>query len=295
MGRIVYADLLFLINFSMDLLCLFASSKILHRKLGLLRGIIAAAFGGTYSVAILFLPMSSIVSVLLDLLFCAFMCCIAFGVSDGGWYKYFLTTSVFFGVSVGTGGLMTALFSFLNRLELPLEEVEKNGDGISVWLFAILAMISGVAATMGGKFFKAVSKDTVFVVDIVYRGKGISVKGMVDTGNLLRDPISGKPIIIVDTEELRGMMTSKCALDASDGKITEVISDDPTHKVRLVPINTAGGESMICAFVPDSIVMRAEGKGVTEKADALFAPSRLSPGVEKKAIGCGALLPSSII
>ena len=295
MGRVVYADLLFLINFSMDLLCLFATAKILQRKLGVLRGAISATLGGTYSVAILFFPMSAIVSVFADLLFCAFMCLVAFGVSGGGWYKYLLTTSVFFGVSVGTGGLMTAIFSLLNRLDLPLEEVEKNGDGVSVWLFAILAVISGAAATMSGKFFKAVSKDTVFAVDITYRGKSVSIKGMVDTGNLLRDPISGKPIIIVDTEELRGMMTPKCVLDASNGKIAEVVSADPTHRVRLVPINTAGGESMICAFVPDSIVIRAEGKGVTEKADALFAPSRLSFGAEKKAIGCGALLPSSII
>ena len=148
----------------MDLLCLFVTSRLLHKDVKRWRMLIAAVMGGVYSVVILFMPMNTLASVLLDLGFCAFMCLCAFGIKNGGAFGFFMSFAVFFGVSVGTGGLMTAMYSLLNRMELPFEAVKENGDGISVWLFGLLALISGVAASVGGDLFKTVSSD-IFVTE----------------------------------------------------------------------------------------------------------------------------------
>ena len=50
MGRVVYADLLFLVDFSMDFLCFFITARLLHRRFFFVRSILAAAIGGVYSV-----------------------------------------------------------------------------------------------------------------------------------------------------------------------------------------------------------------------------------------------------
>ncbi len=292
--RVVYADLLFLVNFSMDFLCLFIASRIMHRRLKPLRGITAAILGGAYSVAILFVEMGAFLSVAADITLCAIMSLAAFKSRGEGRHIYLMTTAVFFGASVCVGGLMTAMFSLLNRLDLPLREVEDNGDGISVWLFVILAMISGAAATFGGSVFKNVSSDTVLDVVVEYKDNRIRLVGMADTGNLLRDPISGRPIIIVDTADSVKLLGDKCTALAIKGNISAIVAEDNSHRVRLVPVSTASGSSSLCAFVPQKITLETKNGGAKE-VDALFAPSKLSLGAEWRALGCGALIPASII
>ena len=45
MGGEVYADLLFLVNFSMDFLGFYLCARLLHRPLSLWRGVLASALG----------------------------------------------------------------------------------------------------------------------------------------------------------------------------------------------------------------------------------------------------------
>lgn len=300
LGQIVYADLLFLVNFSMDFLCFFVTARILSRPFKVWRCIIASVMGGVYSVALLFVNIHPAVVFLADLGFCALMCLAAYGIKDKKTSEFLLHITVYFGVSMGTGGCMTAMYSLLNRMDLPLSEVEKNPDGISVWLFGILAIVSGAVAMLGGKLFKNVSNDTVSVININYKGSSLTVKGMTDTGNMLKDPISGRAVIIIDAASLGGLLTSRCVDLALRGDIEGIISSDPSHKVRLVPMKTASGGSVVCAFVPDRITVSIPdkngqvGKNTTE-SDALFAPAKLSLSLDKSARGCAALVPSGIL
>ena len=125
---------------------------------------------------------------------------------------------------------------------------------------------------------------------------------MVDTGNLLSDPISAKPIIVVDSKRLTSVLTSSCIDSAIRGDINTIFAEDPSHRVRIIPISTAGGRAMMCAFVPDKVMLTIENngnkKGAKEKSysvEALFAPAELEFDVNKKAEGCSALIPPSLI
>jgi len=298
MKQIVYADLLFLVNFSMDFLCFFVTARLLHKDTRLWRLIFSSALGGVYSVVILFLPLGTVAAVLIDLLFCALMCICAFGVREnGGAFGFFTSFAVYFGVSVGTGGCMTAMYSLLNRMDLPLDEVRENGDGISVWLFGLLALISGIAASIGGDLFKSVSADTVLKVKIEYKGVSVSVNGLVDTGNMIVDPISARPVIVINTQSARALLGEACAEAAARSDISSDIWERGEHKLRIIPINTAGGSAILCAFVPNRISLAIKdkiGRSREFVVDALFAPSDLNFDVNKRAAGCAALVPPSL-
>lgn len=299
MGQTVYADLLFLVNFSMDFLCFFITVRLLRRPFKVLRCLLAAAIGGVYSVAILFVNMNVILGLVADLGFCIVMCLCAYGIKGKRTDEFLLHTAVYFGVSMGIGGCMTAMYSLLNRIDLPLGEVESNPDGISVWLFGLLAIVSGLAAMLGGEFFKNTSNDTVSEVEIAYMGKKIKLRGMTDTGNMLKDPISGKSVIVIDSAILLPLLSEACIGCALKGDIGGVMNESEGHKVRLVPINTASGSSVICAFVPEKITVCSldkNGKSKENKTDidALFAPAVLKLSNVKKAEGCSALIPGDI-
>lgn len=298
MKQTVYADLLFLVNFSMDLLCFFVTGRLLHKDTRMWRLLIASALGGIYSVAILFLPLPTLPAVALDLLFCALMCLCAFGVKNGGAFGYFTSFAVYFGVSVGTGGFMTALCSLLNRMNLPLDEVQNNGDGISVWLFGLLALISGAAASVGGDLFKTVSSDTVIKLKIDYKGASVTLNGLADTGNLLLDPISARPVIVISTSSARALLGERCADAASRADISSSVFESGEHRIRIIPISTAGGGSILCGFVPDRVTLTVNdkrGRSREGQVDALFAPAELNFDINKRALGCAALIPPSLI
>ena len=63
----VYVDLYFLINASMDLLCLAMTAAILHRAAKRWRLLLAAVLGGAYAVGILLAGIGGVTGVLLDL------------------------------------------------------------------------------------------------------------------------------------------------------------------------------------------------------------------------------------
>ena len=295
MGQTVYVDLLFLVNFSMDFLCFFVTARLLCRPFKVWRSVIAATMGGVYSVFILFISMNSILALFADLGFCALMCLCAYGIKDKKIGDFLLHTTVYFGVSIGTGGCMTAMYSLLNRMDLPLGEVSKNPDGISVWVFGLLAVISGVAALWGGKIFKSSAENDPYEIEITYHGASLTLTGMVDTGNMLRDPISGKPIVIVEKKSLLGLLDESTVNKAIRGNFSGVVGDDCSHKARMVVTHTVSGSSMLCAFVPEKITLRNKKLKNSKDADALFAPGELCLGVDKMALGCAALIPGELV
>ena len=67
MGQIVYADLLFLVNFTMDFLCFFVTARILCRPFKVWRCCIASVLGGVYSVVVLFAGFNAVIGLLADL------------------------------------------------------------------------------------------------------------------------------------------------------------------------------------------------------------------------------------
>lgn len=297
-GQIVYADLLFLVNFSMDFLCFFVTARLLHRPFKIWRGMAAATMGGVYSVAVLFIEMNAVTGLLSDLGFCLLMCLCAYGIKNKKTGEFFLHYTVYFGVSAGTGGCMTAMYSLLNRMELPLDEVEKNPDSISVWIFGILAILSGIIALYGGRLFKS-SSDRMLIVDIVYRGERLTVRGMTDTGNMLCDPISGRPVIIIDSEAMSRFIGADAVEAAMRGDISSIMTLDPAHRARLIPMSTANGRSLICAFIPDKIRVESEtvkrglfdNGRIAYESDSLFAPAKLRFAIGRTAMGYAALLP----
>ena len=283
MERVVYADILFLINFSMDFLCLYISSKILSIKLSSIRAILSATLGGVYSVLALFLPSAYGLSFIVDVGVCLLMCLVAWGKARKKG-DLFVGAAFYFAISMALGGVMTAIFNLLNRLGF--DKLEATGkDGISVWLFALVAIISGGVTLLGGRFFKKRSLVRTAEVEISYGGKTKRISAIVDTGNLLCEPISGKPCVVADARELREILPSEVVTASARGGVSLLGAGEHLKNVRLVPARSATGERLLLALRVDKITIDT-GKGAYE-ADALLALTSLD--------GRDALIPAGIL
>ena len=287
MGRTVYVDLFFLINFSMDFLCFFLTGKLLSRKLSLSRMLFASALGGIYANVSLLLSLGGIFGVLLDVAVCMLMCLVAFW-ENGGVIK---NTLVYIATSMVLGGFMTAIFALLDKAELPFDAVAS--DGISIWLLAILAAVSALVFVFAGRFFRRRASKKTTSLTVHMNEKQKTLLAFCDSGNLLCDPISGKTCIIADAEALRGTLPDEVidlSFDASD--FEKVQDSEIMRRLRLVPTKTAMGRGMMVCIRADKLVI-GEGKDAHE-ADALLGLCNISELGEIHD-GCLALIPTELL
>ena len=175
MEQTVYADLLFLVNFSMDFLCFYITGSILKRRLSVIRALIASVCGGVYSVAVLFAYLVPPFGLVLDALACIAMCAAVFIERKSKFSRVLLASAVYIGVSAALGGMMTALFNLLNTLNFPFDAMDSQSEGIPVWLFAILAAVSGIATLAGGRFFREKQSEKRASVEISFCGKSVTL------------------------------------------------------------------------------------------------------------------------
>ena len=292
MVQTVYIDIFFLINFSMDFLGLFLGIKLLGYKKSLIRLILAALFGGVYASVSLILSLDSIsplLSFAVDAVACIVMAFIAI-FHKRALKSVFSFALVFGAISILLGGAMTALFYLFNRLGL--DKAFSGGDtqindGMSVWLFAIFAAISGGGAILGGRFLKRKTMHRSGYIEIEYRGKSVKAPCICDSGNLLREPISQNPCILVELDAIKGLFSRSFCECIRRGTL-EKIPLSEACRIRMIPASGAFGEDLLVGMRLDSVRVDM-GKGSTGvEAYIVLVTEKIS------AQGAKALVPSEI-
>lgn len=257
----VYVDLYFLINASMDLLCLAMTAAILHRAVKRRRLFLAALLGGAYAVGTLLGGIGGVIGVALDLCMAVLLAAVVFAGRGGSARKLLQCAGAYALLSALLGGLMTVLYRFLNRLDLPLETLQ--GDGLSAWMFAVLAAVAGFFTLRGGKLFRRSGATHAVRLEVTVEGKTASLRALVDSGNLLTDPLSGKSVVVADPAGIAPFLPPGLLAALRD---PAGAPERYARRVRLIPAKTATGEGMLAAFVPDRLTV-IDGKVRTEASD----------------------------
>ena len=287
MGRTVYIDLFFMINFSMDFLCFFLAAQMLGRKMSVIRTVCASIIGGIYACGALFLPISGVWGILLDGAVCVLMCAVAFGVHRSVW----LYSLVYFAVSMTLGGFMSALFSLLNKAKLDISAV--GSDGISAWVLTVLAIISAALALVGTRFFRRRSAVRYASVSVELFGQTKELRALCDSGNLLRDPISGRACVLVSASALSGVLGEEMMSAVRAKNVAPLcLADEALAKrVRLIPARTATGEGCLLALRPDKVLIGKDGERPQREVQAILALT----DKQNFSDGCNVLLPSELL
>ena len=248
----VYVDLYFFVNASMDLLCLNLTALFLRLRPHRARLFSGAALGGLFAVGVLLLRLGAVWELLLDVLAACAICAVVFAQKGGRFLRGLATVGAFLTVSILLGGFMTALFWLLNRLNLPLDALTE--DHVSVWLFAILALVSGLLTRKSGAWLGKASKAKSVAVEAVLFGKPVAFRALVDTGNLLCDPLSGRPVILCNPDVLRAVLPHAFFLPPGDPVRLRAEEDPQTaRRMRLIPSATVSGTQLLTAVLPDEV------------------------------------------
>ena len=284
----VYIDLYFMINFAMDFLCFYLTSWLLSLRRSLLRTMLASAFGALYACVALLVGMRGVWSILADLAICLIMCAIAYYRPKEA-RAVAVDALVYSAVSILLGGAMTALFYFFNRMGLDrLLGSEEDADGVSVWLFALIAIAGAIGTAFGGRLMRKKATRRACRVSITLGGRTVTLDGICDSGNLLCEPISALPCIIIDPECLDKLVGRGDARAVIDRRI-EDLSEGICRRVRVIPMRTVGGESVGYGIRADRV--RVEFGRESRSVEAFI----LATNEPISADGARALVPSELL
>ena len=270
----VYGDILFLINAGMDALCLLLTAKLLHIPQRMWRWMLASVCGGVYAVAVLWMDVAQPWGFVIDMSVCLLMCGLAFG-RRGELGRLCLYAVVYTAISMVMGGVMTALYQMLRRMGVAAW-LPGGDDGISSLAFVLLAGLGGIFTHIWGRFFKKQQRTKSCVLTITMGERQVTLSAMVDSGNLLQDPMGGGLVIPVKTQATLPLLSPRLQdLLTRQEKFDDALWEIPeASRIRLIPTGTAMGQGILVALRPDIILLTPEGES-PYAVKALIAPTPL--------------------
>lgn len=276
---VVYAEYVFLENFIMNYIILSLTSKFSKQGVKKVKLIIAASFGALYAFIIFFPSLHFLLSVFMKIA-CSMLIVIV-GFTPYSFKDFFRILGVFYLITLIFGGAGFALFYFTS-----FNGIISNGifyiTDISIKKLLVSCGVGYVLIQFcWGYIYKQVFKEKIYMnVKIQIEDRTVAIKGMVDTGNSLVDPITHYPVIIVEydaitdllPQEIKGIVNQSKTINFNE--FTLLLEDSVWMKrIRIIPFKALGTENgLLVGFKPDHVSIEKENhdKNIEEIIIAIY-------------------------
>ena len=283
----VYVDVLFLINFSMDAIALYLTARLCSVKYNILRVCISSSLGAIYSLISVFCRFIPLFEIVILVSVSVFMVCISFDLSS--FFECVKTTVVFYIASSVIGGIISSLYTLLvGYIDIP-DSV--RGKKISVGLLLILSLVSIFLSVFLTRLHGSGNMPGKIDLTILVLNKELKCVGIVDSGNLLKEPLTNKPVIVIDAKKLTGIL-SRAYLDMAkdmDFSKTNALTQQEMSVFRVIPASSVCGQGYLLGVNTQRVCIgyKRKNKYCELERDAVLA---LSSGVGQECI-----VPASIL
>jgi len=280
---VIYVDTLFLINAAVDYLLLLAAARLTGEPLHRLRYLFGALLGGGYAVA-LFLPGLGFLARLpwrigsaALMLLCAY----------GGSRRLLRQSALFLALTCAFGGGVVAV-SLMGGTGLAL------GNGVFYSSLDVKMVLLSAAVCYGGisLMFRRLGRHTaaggeLVTARILLAGRSVELTALVDTGNTLTDPISGRPAMVAEGACLSQLFPREhrpTPADLADpaGGAARLGTGAWRGRFRLLPYRAVGVErGLLLAVRADEVELDGRRRGPLLVA---LSPTEVSDGGAHRAL-----------
>lgn len=225
----VYVDKLFLMNLFFDCLMLGTAGQILKLKSSSFLVAVAGGIGSLGLCSVFLLPFQNAWSRFLYLGVVIFPLMIATAFYKNSWKKQIQAGMVFAGISILCGKIIEYIFCAI-RVGFPVKfygVIVAAAGAVSIYFIKLIRKIYIELKEEESKYYTVLIK---------YQGQELLVDALYDTGNLLKDPFTGKYVHIIDksvTEHLFGDYSKVSMLE---------------HGIHLIPYQTISKAGMLPVF-----------------------------------------------
>lgn len=260
--RVVYADILLIINLAVDYLILFASSRLAGINFKRFRGFLGALIGSAYSL-IIFFDVPALMFATTKLAVSAIMIFAAFGKRN--FWEFSRLLAMMYICSFLFSGFMMLINGFVKA-----DSFFVKGGIIYYDISAMGILISCSAALAVSEILRRIFRrgepEGNFIAKVYHKGDVAVLKGFTDTGNNLTEPISGTPVAVASPESLEKILSKNSFLSLKKGDLST------EERIFAIPCKTISGTVLIYAFQPEKVVIVNEnGEFEAEKIMIAFS------------------------
>lgn len=288
----VYADVLWVINFLLDLTILWATARFGCFLTSWPRLLLAAVLGAFYGVGLLFPALAPLYALPVVVLFSVLLLVLAFGVLSGRRFAWLLAS--FYLISAAMGGLVLMLRSLLGK--------GLGEQAAAAWLLPALLLAAGLVRLGVGGFRQMLRRFGLLSrVEISFDGQKISLPCFLDTGNNLRDPLQQRPVMLVEMSALRRVLPPALWHQLAELYQKEGEAARPyqvwlncqnfawSKRLLLLPFTSVGeSRGLLLGFVPEKLQFQlADGRNVECAQEVVLG---ISPLPLRGLRGCRAII-----
>ena len=255
----IYIDIIIVENLIMNYIILYATGLISKSKKSYLRMYLARLIGAIYATLEYVLKVNIYSNIILKTILSIIIVYVAFYPQNA---KKMCKQIVLFYVTTFTfGGIATYLIYVLK----PQNIIIKNGMYVGTYVLKVIfigAIVGTIILAIAFKMAKnkLTKKDMICKVKIKLNGKEETVEAMVDTGNMLKEPITGTPVVVVERTSLYELLpkeilnNTESILGGDFEKIPEEIKNEYVPKLKLIPFASLGKQNgMLVGIKPEKI------------------------------------------
>lgn len=260
----IYIDVVFIENLIMNYIILFATGIIIKIKIKHMRLILASVLGAIYSIVAYMSILEIYSSIVLKIVLSVIIVYIAFNPQNvkNMWKDiviFYMTSFVF-------GGAAFALIYIIK----PQDILMKNGLFLGTYPLKTIILGAIIAFIIIVTSFKIVKskiskKDMFCTIKVKLNQREIEMKAMIDTGNLLKEPISNTPVIVIEHTLLYNCMPKEILnnleniLGGDFENIPEEIKNKYISKLKVIPFSSLGKQNgMLIGIKPEYVIVKDE-------------------------------------
>lgn len=246
----VYIDVVFLENLILNVIILYATSLIAKINLKIIRTLISASIGSIYAIMYYIFQIGLYSNIIFKFVLSVIMIYVAFNPKE---FKTLLKVLIlFYLTSFVFGGASLSVIYLVNAQRINIQ----NGMIIGKYTMNTIFMgiiIAFIVIVIAFKIIKSkISKNDLFC-DIRFKinNKEIKTKAMLDTGNLLKEPITNIPVVVVEHKLLYDVIPNEILdnieniLGGDLEDISDEVKSDYISKLKVIPFTSLGKQNGI--------------------------------------------------
>lgn len=260
----VYIDIIFLENLIMNSIILYATAVILKIKPKNIRVIASSAIGSIYATITYVTEIEIYQLAFCKAILAIVMVYVAFNPQSVK--QIGKQVAIFYLASFVFGGVTLYLIYYIK----PQEVFMKNGVYVGDYILKVImlgAIVAFITIKMCLKIIKTKisPKDMYCKIRFKLNEKIVETKAMIDTGNLAKEPITNRPVVIVESTLLDGVLPKQILnnlekiLCGDFSQITEELEEKYISKLRCIPFSSLGKQNgMLLGIRADEIQVEIE-------------------------------------
>lgn len=287
----IYLDVIFLENIVINYIMLYVTGIISKAQIKQKRIFLGALIGAIYSIIYYLFRLKIYSSFIIKIILSIVIIYVAFNSSN---LKELLKKVLLFYLSSFVfGGAAIAIIYMVNSQNITIQ------NGVLVGSYTLRTILIGIVVAyftiiLAFKIIKISKKDLICEIVVTLNNKEINSKALIDTGNLLKEPITNLPVIVMEHTLLYDILPKEILnnvekiLGGDFSKIPENIKEEYSAKLKVIPFSSLGKQNgMLLGIKAENLIinLKEETRKIDKVVIGIYNKSLTNNGEYRSLLG----------